>query len=1651
MKRILTIAIVLFASLFLYSQENTWINYDQQYIKIQVVKDGIYRISKATLASHNFPINVINANGIQLFHNGEEQYIYISGIASDGTMANNAYIEFYGQRNRGDNEDEFYDSPSSKINPDVSLYNDTAAYFLTWNNLSINRRMTVVSDNNYSNYLEYAPKYCIKHVRTNFTGRYNRGCSRNFITEGEGWVDASNVTSASLTKTISTPKVYTAGPNAEFEFAITGISSTSETTSYVLHQLAVACQNTAVLDTLYTGYQFIRKDFSFPTSRLSSSTSLKFTASGTDNDKNAISYIDIKYPHTWDFEAASSLEFTLVPNNLTTKDYIEFRNFGTTENIVLYNLTNHERTTISSDLKALVGNTTQERNMILCGEGGYLEPAGIVQVSSNNKFVDYIAQNNKANFVIVTHKKFMNGANEYAAYRNLTGYSSLVADIDQLYDQYTYGVNKHPGAIRRFCNVVYNLNPTEKYLFLIGRALYNGTDYNVKTNTADYEYDKVPTAGSPGSDVLLTVGLGGTTNEPLFRTGRLGVVANNEITAYLNKVRIYENLEPEMWTKEMLFFGGGKNASEQSAMSGYLQSYANTIEDTLYGGRAHIFQKNTSTPIYTTQTDSINDLINNGVSVMTFFGHGSSTTFDHDIQNPEFYHNQDRFPFMIANCCYAGGIHSKSTITISDTWVKSSQGAIGFLSSINTGVASYLHSYTNEFFKNFSYKHYNQSIGNQIVNTIKYCFNSFGNSFYNEITCYEITLHGDPSIVIKTGDKPDLMIDNSSVSFSPNDITTIRDSFDVVINIKNRGKSVTRPFSIFVERVLANGEEEHYETIAENCLYEKNVSVRIPTNRINGTGINSIRIFIDAMNDVDELDETNNYVSIDFIIRSSDIFPIYPYEYAIYPNKHVTLFASTGDCFAPSYEYKFQIDTTDSFDSPLLNESIVSSTGGIVNWNVPVTLIENRVYYWRVALNAQNDSIVWKESSFIYIEGEEGWSQAHYYQFKNDKFHFVEYNRETQYFTFSRGLRQLNCHNRSTISYGTYEEVTWGIDNNLSGGMGAYGGCNTGAAMVAVVIDPETLMAWQSDRQNYGHRNYPQCFSSTSPQSYFTFDITTRALDSLNSLLLSVPNGYYILLYSWRQVAFTALPNQLIQTMNSMGALQIQNVANNVPYIFCTRKGTPSIYREVYGTTSNDVIDMEPLTLISELKYGYIESVKVGPSNRWKSFTWYQEPNENNSADEIKISIYGIDNHSNETLLIDSIIPENYNLYQLDNIIDYHTYPNVKLNMYTRDTVTKTPAQLKKWQLKFDGVPETAIDAKLGYFFHSDTIDRGDDIVFAISTKNISSYDMDSLIVKYWLSDSRNNIIPICTKKLRPHPSQDVITDTIRYSSINLHGLYSLWVEFNPINEATGTYYQVEQYHFNNIATKHFYVNSDITNPLLEVSFDGRYIMNGEIVSAKPEILITLKDENKYLELNDTSLFEIFITTPSGVTKRVNFNIQENPYETLEWIPAELPNNSCKIIYKPIFAEDGVYTLQVHAKDVSGNISGDNDYIIDFEIITKSTITNLLNYPNPFSSQTRFVFDLTGSEIPDELKIEIFTVTGKVVKVIYLEDLGHITIGRNVTEYAWDGRDMFGDKLDNGVYFYKVTAKINGEDIEKRNNGTDKFFKREVGKMYILR
>lgn len=321
---------------------------------------------------------------------------------------------------------------------------------------------------------------------------------------------------------------------------------------------------------------------------------------------------------------------------------------------------------------------------------------------------------------------------------------------------------------------------------------------------------------------------------------------------------------------------------------------------------------------------------------------------------------------------------------------------------------------------------------------------------------------------------------------------------------------------------------------------------------------------------------------------------------------------------------------------------------------------------------------------------------------------------------------------------------------------------------------------------------------------------------------------------------------------------------------------------------------------------------------------------------------------------------------------------------------------------------------------------------------------MDSLLISFAVLNKFNNLIPLPFPRQKPLLADSVMLLNFDFSTFGMAGINSLLIDVNPNND------QLEKHHFNNVAEIQFFVVDDKINPLLDVTFDGSHILNGDIVSPNTEIVIELKDENKFLLLNDTSDFAVWITTPDGFENKINFTNSVGQ-EIMQFIPASLPKNSAKIIYRAAFNKDGGYKLRIQANDISKNESGSNDYLIGFEVIQKSTITNIINYPNPFTTSTRFVFTLTGSKVPDIFKIQIITITGKVVREIHKEELGHLKIGQNITDFAWDGTDRYGDRLANGLYLYRVITKIDNDDLELRETSMDWYFKKGYGKMYLFR
>jgi hypothetical protein len=1702
----------------LYAQNygNEWINFNQKYYAFNVYSTGIHRLDYTTISTSGIPVSTFQSANVQIFGREREIPLYIHD-GGDSYLNPGDYILFYAEQNDGWLDSTLYDQPGDIGNPKYSLYNDTIQYFFTWNNATNNLRFVQETDVAVTS---YAPSNYVlfERYQSNYN-YYNEGeksaeASSSFFTSGEGW-GSTPVNGASGyvwdVSSLELEQIYQGidAPNVEYRAVSVGVSNASYTgmgNHHVKH--TIGSTNYVMADTTFVGYRAAHISKTFPSSVLPATGPSNFKISivndqGAATDYQSINYWSFVYPRTPSFGGINKTQFKVKNNPTQSKIKVNLTNISTTDPLIFV-LGNVPRKlnliSVGGNTSLLLPNSTSGNTQtIIYQESSTVQTVGqLTPVNTTGSFNDYSQFSAEKSLLMVYHPAFQSASADYAAYRMSPDggqYNVILANINELYQQFGGGVPKHINGVRRFSRFVYD-QASEKPvgLFLMGKGIREAnvggttsTGPGSRTNPTNYAGSFIPSFGQPSCDACITSNLPGTTRwTPLIPTGRIAATSNQELADYLEKVQLYEqnqdqtdvyNTATKDWQKQVLHFVGGTDAGQQALFGSYMSEMANVIENQYFGANVSTTAQNSADPINPSQLNSIMDHIQDGVSMITFFGHAAPTSsgFEINIDEPTNWNNTGKYPLVISNSCYNGNIFQSGT-SRSEKFVNiPNYGAIGYLGTVNLGFAHTLYLYSDEFYRQVSLSHYGSTLGEQIRYTINTIESAGFSDLLTESTCSQMTLNGDPMVRLNWHEKPEIEITEQSVSFSPDQLDLTVDSIQMDLVLTNLGKSIIDTFSVEITRNFPGSSMDSVYTFYINQLhYKDTLSFKMPLQSNIGLGINTFSVKVDLPTFVDEIyDEVNNNQLVKTLFIDVDgIIPVIPHEFAVVPEDSVTLIASTINPIAEFNTYRFELDTTDLFNSPFKRFGTVSGFGGTKEVNpsqwklsstgavAPLVCTDSMVYFWRVSID--EPSPIWRTSSFQYIIGKEGWGQDHFFQFRKNSYNAILYDDINRKKLFSPNNKTLTCDVKSTTAIpGIYENAYF-----IDGQNKEYGICTYTPSFYVAVIDPVSLEQWNT---RYGSQNPDNNFGNANdngacrPRSegYFIFRQNSYSqLSNFQTMISNVPDSHYILVYSPMTTYFdqvnSILPS-IYNTFQNLGSDSIVPgvVRPNLPFAFFCRKGDPSTVVELYAQQAGEDLHLE-----ADLQgYDYVGqefSTMIGPAAEWRSVFWKQDSLETVTVDSTVLYIRAFDQAGSLQMVIDTTFTSNDSIVDLGSLIDAQSYPFIQLGAYYKDSLYFSPAQIDRWHVLYSPLPEAAIDGSSGYSWipSMDTITEGEDISFAVDVKNIFTIPMDSLLVNYWVMDQNEVKHPI------NYPRQDsllvgeTMRDTITFSTVGLSGINSFWMEVNPYTNASLTITdQPEQEHFNNLLQLPFYVTSDDKQPILDVTFNGHHILNNDIVAPESEIYITLKDDNEFLlmdESADTTHFGIYLTDPDGIQTRIPF-MDGLGNVIMQWIPAESQHKKFKIIYPANFVKDGKYTLFVQGSDKSGNLSGDLEYRISFEVIHESMITYVMNYPNPFSTSTRFVFTLTGNEVPDEVLIQIMTVSGKVVREISEDEIGTIQIGRNISEYAWDGKDEFGDPLANGVYLYRVKAQINGEDIKHLESGADSHFKKEFGKMYIIR
>ena len=213
---------------------------------------------------------------------------------------------------------------------------------------------------------------------------------------------------------------------------------------------------------------------------------------------------------------------------------------------------------------------------------------------------------------------------------------------------------------------------------------------------------------------------------------------------------------------------------------------------------------------------------------------------------------------------------------------------------------------------------------------------------------------------------------------------------------------------------------------------------------------------------------------------------------------------------------------------------------------------------------------------------------------------------------------------------------------------------------------------------------------------------------------------------------------------------------------------------------------------------------------------------------------------------------------------------------------------------------------------------------------------------------------------------------------------------------------------------------NDVTGPEVDLYLNDDSFVSGGITDETPVLIAKIFDENGINTVGNGIGHDLVAILDDNTSDPIILN---------EYYTADLDSyQSGKVSFNMSNLEVGSHKLTLKVWDVNNNSS---QVSIDFIVQEKQDLVldHVLNYPNPFTTKTDFYFEHNQVCSELEAQIQIYTVSGKLIKTI--NQLVN-TQGFRSEGISWDGKDDFGDQLAKGVYIYKLKVKsIDGTYAEK--------------------
>ncbi|MEY3649007.1 MAG: hypothetical protein RLZ13_1892 [Bacteroidota bacterium] len=681
-----------------FAQDAPWFRYDLTYYKIQTATTGIYRIPASSLAVLGIPFKKLDPRYLRLYHRGKEVAVWVEG-EEDGRLDSEDYLDFLGLKN-----EEWLSTGIAIPNPYVNTFSDTTAFFLAFTPGEKGKRMELTSAPDV--HLPGTEQFEVTQLQV-FADQYalgkmaRWGLRSSTPKEGQGWMSS----------------VIAPGLDLDFQLDSTFTKLDSQSISLVLGWVGRSPQEHVPLLWLGTSSKVLR---TLPSPQFSGFESLRQTLVFQQEDIQE-----------------GKLKLHLAADPARNGDY-----FSLAFAQLTYSLP-----------KGKVGARPTPRRFT-------------VEAMQPIRFRDY--RTLAANYLLVGHRlleqpslQHANPLQAYASYRASApggSFDTLVLRMEELYDQFAFG-ERTPWALNAFLKFYWPIHRPQ-YLLLAGRSIAPFAQAWVENASVFYRnapqsfefQDLVPAAGFPASDSYFVKGL--KPEEPelsAMAVGRIPSKSSQDLSNYLDKV-IDQESSGKAGPQRILHLVGGINPAELVRHSSYLAGFAALAKSRLPEVEVTTYTKETASEV---QRIDLSKDLNAGVSLITYFGHGSLSSNELDfgyVSDSNFgYANARKYPLLLINGCEYANAFGPSYSQGEDWLLTPQKGAIGVLSTSSLGVDLLLKRYTEIWYKQlFAVESAAKllSLGDVMLRTEREFLLRYGPSLEHQAQLSQYLLLGDPAVRI---------------------------------------------------------------------------------------------------------------------------------------------------------------------------------------------------------------------------------------------------------------------------------------------------------------------------------------------------------------------------------------------------------------------------------------------------------------------------------------------------------------------------------------------------------------------------------------------------------------------------------------------------------------------------------------------------------------------------------------------------------------------------------------------------------------------------------------------------------------------------------------------------------------------------------------